>query len=520
MPTLKEQVETLVANLVLNEARADVWVNGADDADYTPSGGGSVPSIQKFLAETFKYQGAYSAGGTDYTIGQTFRGASGSDQYKMFRVTANFTSTTFGGDSASYETLFDFAQVVTDAETAQAAAEAAQAAAEAAFDEFDDRYLGFKVSAPTLDNDGNALVDGATYWDTTDNAWYIYDLGNTTWVSPAAQAAAQVTLAVAAKDAAEVAQAAAEATLYDYGRIAWVDPVNGSDVTGAVGNFEKPYATMEEAVADLITAYPTRSEISPVTVKTLGGQTIPIDGSLIDGDTGFIFDLRDGTVLQAASGNAIILTSGDYFKIIGGELIADAGYAVVYTDAKFEAVDCVIEGNFSSSSRLVAIIGTGSSSQIILNRCVVANNLWAANSILITDCDITGSIWFNGSVSFEIYDSKIDGSSALLFTGVHGCIYFSDGGAARTIEGLIRNCYLRADQSDSYPIVYNLTNASNTFNVALQGCDAFTGHSKIIHEQGTEAMTFSGNVLYGNLATVGDGTLSGLTYDGDTNRGW
>lgn len=61
------------------------------------------------------------------------------------------------------------------AEAAQAAAEAAQAAAENAYDNFDDRYLGSKSSDPTLDNDGNALIEGALYWNTTNKKLRIYD---------------------------------------------------------------------------------------------------------------------------------------------------------------------------------------------------------------------------------------------------------------------------------------------------------------------------------------------------------
>lgn len=34
------------------------------------------------------------------------------------------------------------------------------------YDAFDDRYLGAKAVAPTLDNDGNALQTGTLYWDT------------------------------------------------------------------------------------------------------------------------------------------------------------------------------------------------------------------------------------------------------------------------------------------------------------------------------------------------------------------
>ena len=48
-------------------------------------------------------------------------------------------------------------------------AQNAQAAAEAALDTFDDDFLGAKSSDPTLDNDGNALTDGALYYNTTDN---------------------------------------------------------------------------------------------------------------------------------------------------------------------------------------------------------------------------------------------------------------------------------------------------------------------------------------------------------------
>jgi hypothetical protein len=60
------------------------------------------------------------------------------------------------------------------AETAQGLAEDAQEAAELALDAFDDVYLGSKASDPTLDNDGNPLVSGALYYNTTTNALKVY----------------------------------------------------------------------------------------------------------------------------------------------------------------------------------------------------------------------------------------------------------------------------------------------------------------------------------------------------------
>jgi len=70
----------------------------------------------------------------------------------------------------------------TQADTAKTAAETAQAAAETALDSFDDRYLGAKGSNPSLDNDGNALIDGALYFNTTSDIMRVYDLTNTNWL--------------------------------------------------------------------------------------------------------------------------------------------------------------------------------------------------------------------------------------------------------------------------------------------------------------------------------------------------
>jgi hypothetical protein len=69
----------------------------------------------------------------------------------------------------------------TSAATAQAAAEAARDSALAAYDNFDDRYLGAKASNPVVDNDGNPLVAGALYFNTTSQDMRIYT--GTAWVS-------------------------------------------------------------------------------------------------------------------------------------------------------------------------------------------------------------------------------------------------------------------------------------------------------------------------------------------------
>lgn len=72
------------------------------------------------------------------------------------------------------------------ANSASAASSSASAAATSAtnaaasYDSFDDRYLGPKTTNPTLDNDGNALLTGALYWNSTASEMRVYT--GSSWV--------------------------------------------------------------------------------------------------------------------------------------------------------------------------------------------------------------------------------------------------------------------------------------------------------------------------------------------------
>ena len=69
----------------------------------------------------------------------------------------------------------------TAAAAAQSAAETARDQTLTAFDNFDDRYLGTKTGDPALDNDGNALVAGALYFDSTSGVMKVYT--GSAWVA-------------------------------------------------------------------------------------------------------------------------------------------------------------------------------------------------------------------------------------------------------------------------------------------------------------------------------------------------
>ena len=99
-------------------------------------------------------------------------------------ATASASSATAGASSASAA-----------ASSATAAASSATSAA-ASFDSFDDTYLGAKSSAPSVDNDGNALATGALYFNSSTGALNVWS--GSAWV--AIQADTDVKVSVSSND--------------------------------------------------------------------------------------------------------------------------------------------------------------------------------------------------------------------------------------------------------------------------------------------------------------------------------
>jgi hypothetical protein len=118
----------------------------------------SAPSTLDTLGEI---AAAIEAGGTVYEsfvlkAGSTMTGAltlSGAPTVDLHAATKAYVDTVAGSATA---------------------AAASAAAAATTYDNFDDRYLGSKSTAPTLDNDGDALVTGALYWNSVSNTMFAW----------------------------------------------------------------------------------------------------------------------------------------------------------------------------------------------------------------------------------------------------------------------------------------------------------------------------------------------------------
>ena len=98
-------------------------------------------------------------------------------------ATSAATSATGAATSASSASTSASSAATSASSALTSATSAASSAnsAETAYDNFDDRYLGPKTSAPTVDNDGNALLTGALYFNSATGVMSVWS--GSAWVA-------------------------------------------------------------------------------------------------------------------------------------------------------------------------------------------------------------------------------------------------------------------------------------------------------------------------------------------------
>lgn len=173
------------------------------------------------------------------------------------------------------------ASAASASDSANSATSAAASAASAAaiLDNFDDRYLGSKSSAPTVDNDGNALILGALYFDTTTGKMRVYTASG------------------------------------------WIDASSASVAT--LGTF-KFTATAGQ------TSFSGTGDTGVALSYTVGAVIVSLNGVL----------LEEGSEYTASTGSSIVLSSGasagDELNVyaFGNFLVADT-YSRAEADAKY-----------------------------------------------------------------------------------------------------------------------------------------------------------------------------------------
>jgi hypothetical protein len=109
--------------------------------------------------------------------------ASASATASATSATSAAASATAAATSATSAAASATAATTSAASASTSATSAAASATDAAttYDNFDDRYLGAKTTAPTVDNDGNALITGAMYFNSTTGVMAVWS--GSAWVA-------------------------------------------------------------------------------------------------------------------------------------------------------------------------------------------------------------------------------------------------------------------------------------------------------------------------------------------------
>ena len=263
-----------------------------------------------------------------------------------FSSDGNTLEATIDSDSAAQAatSATNAASSATAAASSATAAANAQAAAEAALDTFDDDFLGAKSSNPSVDNDGNALADGALYFDTTNNVMKVYDLGNTQWKQLTPTSSQQTNIDAAVANASNI-----------------------NSVAGAISNINSVNSNLSDIN--------TLAGISGLGTLGSNASSVVNAGNNITGINSFAERYRVQAGVPSSSndvGDLVFDTTAGKLKVFDGSSYALAGSSVNGTSQRFRYVatagQTTFSGNDANGNSLTYDVASGTAfADIYLN---------------------------------------------------------------------------------------------------------------------------------------------------------
>jgi len=185
-------------------------------------------------------------------------------------ATASANSATASANSATAS-----ANSATASANSASAASTSETNAAASFDSFDDRYLGAKSSDPSVDNDGNALLTGALYFNSSDNVMKNYTGSAWQTLKPTSSEQTNINTLAAADVVADMAILATADIVADMNTLGTADVVSDMN-TLATADVVSDMNTL--ATADIVSDMNTLATADVVAdMNTLGTADVVSD---------------------------------------------------------------------------------------------------------------------------------------------------------------------------------------------------------------------------------------------------
>ena len=240
------------------------------------------------------------------------------------------------------------------ASTSASSAASSLSSVETIYDNFDDRFLGTKASDPTLDNDGNALVEGAIYYNSTTNEVKFYN--GTSWDAPATQAASSATSA--ASSASSASSSASTATTQ--AGIATTQASNASTSASNAATSETNAGTSETNAASSASAASTSASNAASSASTATTQATNASNSATSAATSAAsaaasYDSFDDRYLGPKASDPSVDNDGD--ALIDGALYFNTtGNVLKYWDGSaWQNVEATDTSSFATNGFAIAM---------------------------------------------------------------------------------------------------------------------------------------------------------------------
>ena len=432
-------------------------------------------------------------------------------------ATKNYIDTLFGSTTSAASSASAAATSATasansataSASSATASANSATAAA-ASYDDFDDRYLGAKSSSPTVDNDGDALVVGALFFDTSSNSMKVYSSGGWVAAGSSVNGTSQrfdyvvgtnsgsytdsstttfpctydagfvdvylngvklvVGTDVTATSGTTVVLASAAATgdnisIVGYGTFNlanWsISESNDVDLTGNANNAILAYDSTDSRFEPTLT--PTLTSLTTTGNVSVGGD-LDVTGS---------FDMSDANITNIGSialdtitddGGTITLdSSGDIHLDVGGQTKFDkngTGYGIIFNDSNSLGIhvvqqdkDLIISGNDNGSNITALTLDMSDAGTAIFN-----------HDITLPD---DGKAIFGAGSDLQIYH---DGSHSYVVDNGDGNLRLRGNGLVQ-IENTSGTAMINAISGSSVDLYHNGTKKFETTTYGVNVAD-------------------------------------------------